>query len=358
MHAAQTNADAKHRLEASLRRVALTLWARQWLGALPMVLCVLSAGVIAALLLLVLAPRLLFGGALVAAPTALGFGACLGLAGGLALAASRVRRPTVSETALALESRLAGRDASLSTLLETSGDFQAILVDRASAELRAALAAPAPHTLSTRALIVVPLWLLGAAVCAAVAWGGPVAGVESLGGPGPQARSGSLDAVNVATDRGQADASALAQAQGMKQAAGKLEQAASALQQVNADRAGQQAALDDARTQVDNLPATDRPAQELPAQLPVGEAAKSKLALEMMAAAGALRAAAERKAAARADGQAAGQGNAQPEPASRPQFVPFPAPANVELNAGAAAELAAQTPARRQLVQRALAATR
>ncbi|MBK9975315.1 MAG: hypothetical protein IPP14_11145 [Planctomycetes bacterium] len=357
MQAAPSQTDARPGLEARLGRVALHLWARQWLGALPGVVCVTCIGVIAALLLLVLAPRLLFGGALLAAPEALALGGAAGLLAGLLQAARRVRRPSLAETALALESRLAGRDASLSTVLETTGNFQAALAASANLELQAALAAPAPHALATRGLILAPAWLLGAGLFAALAWNAPLADAESLIGSMPARTPGGLDAVNVATDRSQTDAAAVAQAQGMKQAAGKLEQAATSLQQAQADSAAQQAALNDASKAVGDLPADTRPTLQLPPEVPASPEAKAQLAKDLSAAAGALRTAAARKA-----GNIAGTDGSQGKPvadagASR-QFVDFPRPVGIDTGTGAAAEVAAQTPARRQLVQRALAAAK
>ena len=268
-----------------------------------------------------------------------------------------MRRPSLAETALALESRLAVRDASLSTVLETSGNFQAALAASANLELQAALAAPAPHALATRGLILAPAWLLGAGLFAALAWNAPLADAESLIGSTPARTPGGLDAVNVATDRSQADAAAVAQAQGMKQAAGKLDRAAASLQQAEADTAEQQTALSEARKAVGDLPAEARPTLQLPPEVPTSPQAKAELGKDLAAAAGALRTAAQRMAGntAGADGS---QGKPLEDAGANTQFVAFPRPVGIDTGTGAAAELAAQTPARRQLVQRALAAAK
>lgn len=340
-------------LRRQLRRVALGLFARQLARALPAALCTAGAALSAALLLLVLLPGMLFSGALLPAPVCLALFTPAGAVIGAAWALRRLRLPGLSDAALALESRLGHSDGSLATVLETRGPFALPLADRARRELAVAMAAPAPHLLSTRALLVAPLALLAAVGLSALAWDVPAgAGLPGLDAGRDAQRPGSgLTAIDTGASRGAVDSAALAEAQGLRRAAADLTRAAAQLRQA-ATQAEAARALDTARAAQAGLTPEQRVALELPAQAPETPQLRARLADDIAAAGGALGRRAESVAGKAAGGQG---GTGDPGDLTPPsQFVAFPAPVVKSSQQPAASELAGQSPARRALVARAL----
>lgn len=343
---AAQNQAALRAVEARLASTARMLLLRQCARTLPA--AVTAAAVVASLLLVlaVLLPRALFGGALISAPAAV----AAGLMGGLAALfwqLRRLRMPTLVEAALALESRLEGTDASLATLLQAQGAFRAPLLGRAQAELATALAAPGPSVISTRGLIAAPLTLIAAAGLAALGWQSPLVEPNGVvGGKNVPATAG-LAAVNVATGRDAADANARAEAMGLQKTATELESAARALRQA-ATQPDANAALDKARAAMGQAK-TGTPLN-LPAEAPAEANARARLADDIEAAAGGLRREAEVKGTG-GGGQDGSGGSTDTNTETR--FVAFP---KVAAQAGpdrTEADLVGQSPARRALAERA-----
>jgi hypothetical protein len=341
-------------LEQRLNRVGWMLLARQAARALPHAALGASAGIICAMLLLVLLPALLFGSAFLSAPAALiGFGAA-GAALGFAWRMRHVRKPAAREAALAMESRIPAPTASLATALEAGGDFAAPVLQRAVQELETALAARGPQLYSNRVLLIVPVAILAAALVSALAWdAATVASTASLPRNAASA-DGGLSAVDTGSGRDSDDAGARSRATGMRKAAAALQTAATVLREPDASKQEIQDALTEAKGAVDQLPAGARPSLSIPAGDAVPATERAALAATLESAAGGLVEAADKTAAA-GSGNAGGAGTQTPGEARA--FVAFPA---ITEPAGAAAGdyTTGQSAARRALVQRALEAAK
>jgi len=339
-------------IERRLQSVAWGLFARQMLRALPLVVCAGCGLASAALVLAVLLPRALFGGAFIETPLALAmFGSAGATLGGI-FALRRMRLPNAVEAALALESRLESRDGSLPTALQSPTAFDGLLLKNAQQELAAALAAPAPHAVTTRGLVAAPLAMIMTALLAALGWNTPLAVSAVIVGDTPEPAGAGLSAINVPTGRDTGDAAAVAEAAGLRRASTELSKAAAAMRETaNPEQAN--AALESAKAAVGELSAKDRPDLVLPTSAPATPEARAKLANDMEAASGGLKRAAENKPTS---GSGSGEGNTDntPEAGSPSRFVSFPA---FKWQAGPeqpSTELAGQTPARRALVERAM----
>lgn len=351
MTATGTTPIERASLERDLRHAARRLLARQLLRAMPAVLCGAAATTSAALLLVVLLPRVLVGGALAPVPVVLSLSASLGLLGAGIATLRRVRPVGILEAALALEARLETRDGSLPTALQASQPFDGPLVQAARRELNLALSVAAPPVLPLRWLVAVPVALVAVVGLVALAWQTPAADPALLlGGTEPQPASPGLAAINVSSNRDAADADTKAEAMGLRRAAATLSKAAEALRQTGND-AQASTALDDARHALGDLKPQNRPALELPAQLPPEGMTRARLAEDIQAAAGGLSRRAEGLAAG-TTGEGAGTGDAGESAEAR--FSAFPIPAWQKPEELTAPDLAGQSPARRELVRRAM----
>ena len=336
-----------------LRAVARRLFAREVARALPAGAIGGSGAVCAALVVLSFVPQAVFGHVLVAAPLVVAVAAPLGALLGAAARLRDVRLPPLREAALALEARAGLNSAALATALEASGDFRGPVLARAESELEAALAAPAPSLYSGAALVLAPLSLVTACFLTTLAWQLP-ARAPAPAAPGTSVRStpGGLAALDVPTGRKPAGAEAAAQLASIRTAAEALGNAAEALRRPEAAETALQDALNRARSAVQSLPADARPTLALPAIAPESTEARAELAERMESAAGGLLASARAAEMAQGSGSGRAEGGSSEFVDSR-KFVPFPVAA-VGAVRGRTAEFAGQSPARRELVRRAL----
>lgn len=342
--------EALAELRHGLRRVALRLWLRQLGRALPVIVAGACGSVIAAQLLLVWLALLLFGGPLLSPLLAGGVAACVGALFSAVWAVRTVRVPGSREAALVMESRLDTSDASLATALEATGPFVGPVLARARQEMIAAFKASAPPLLATRVLVGVPVLLIAAIALTVLGLDLRPASIDGTVRPDTPVVRGGLAAVDVGGSRGAADAQALAEAAGMRQAANDLSKAATALRQAGTDaEAGR--ALEDGRAALAGIKPEQRPNLELPSTVPQAPDARARLADEMAAAAGAIT---RRTEAVIGKGSGAEGGGSNPGDVASPQdFVAVPRAGPPQIVPGEAVALVGQNPARRALVARA-----
>lgn len=308
-----------------------------------------SATAVAGVLLLHALPAMLGTGFPGAAWAALAAGVTVFVAS-LARALARDPAPDLHEAALALESRLEHADASLVTALDVSSEnaFLAPMLDRADAALRKALSLPSPHVLGNRDLIALPLMLIMAAT--ATFWAAQAAPVTGhTAGSGPSVGQFSID---VHRQRDAADAAAAAEAMGLKRAAERMQDAARAMRNASVAHQDRQAVLDRARKAAQESPnaVLRSAAAELPETAPQEQRERELLASRL-----------ERIAMGAGESTGdhggttdSGREGRTPGAAADANFVPVPAITPTATDSGT--ELASQTPQRRELVLRAMAA--
>lgn len=346
-----TRGQLESRLRASKARLVARQGLRSAFSGLAGAACGLGLGVV----FLELLPRLLFATSLGIAP-ALAAGAA-GCAAALVADLRRYRMPSLQETALALEARLTQDTGALAAALrvDETDPFYAPLLVRAEADLTAAEHAPAPVLIRTRKLVLVPLMALasGVAFAAVVAAEPPVqanAAVTARGGNESKWRS-----VDVGGGRTEVEAAALREALGMKEQAAALNRSAATLREAESTQSERNQALQDAKSALegaDGKAAVIAPT-DLPETAPTDANDRGRLADALEAAASGLTAAAENVAKGNAGSEDTGnEGDFNAVDASG-RLVPF-APALVTQDARQNAT-ATQTPARRQLAQRAVA---
>lgn len=308
-----------------------------------------SATVVAGVLLLHALPAVLGTGFQGAAWAALAAGVLVFVVS-LARALARDPAPDLHDAALALESRLEHADASLVTALDVSSEsaFLAPMLDRADAALHKALSLPSPHVLGNRDLVALPLMLVLAAT--ATFWAVQTAPLTvPSAGTGPSVGQFSID---VHRQRDAADAAATAEAMGLKQAAESMQDAARAMRNASAAQQDRQAALDRARKAAQESPdaVLRSAAAELPEFAPQDQRERELLAsrLERIAMG------AGERAGDKGGTTDSGREGGTPGAAGAANFVPMPAITPTATGSGT--ELASQTPQRRELVLRAMAA--
>lgn len=340
---------AAAQLNARLRAFALRLHARRLTRAVAHGAVRGCAGALAGVLLLHALPMMLGTGLPGAHWLALAFGVCVFIVS-TARTLARDPAPDLREAALSLEARLTRHEAVLSTALEVAPDsaFLPPLISRADAALRRALALPAPHMLPTRELLALPLALVMATT--ALVWAA-ASGIAPQA-QGPQQAGAQAFSIDVQRQRDAADAQAAAQAMGLKQAAASMRNAAQAMRSETATQQERQAALDRARkaAQDGGDQRLRQAASELPETAPTGAAQCNELAsrLENIALGAGERA---DKVGGTTD---SGRDGVMTGNSAASAFVALPA---IEVAGGSSsAELASQTPQRRELVSRAMAA--
>lgn len=347
-------------LESRLKRAALRLLARQVVRAAFSGVAGAAFGLALGVVFLELLPRALFaysaGGVALAAVSAAGF------VFGMSLEWRRYRMPTLQDAALALESRLDNDTGALAAALrvdEASSFYRPVLA-RATGELHEAEQASAPELISTRRLVLVPLFALavGVAVVAVMGMKPPptktgIAGVLPTDSESRQ----TWNNIDVGGDRTAADSSAYREAMGMEEVATTLNNSATTLRDAEATRDSKQQALADAREAADSVDveAVGLSPTDLPAELPDDAETQAELADKIMSAAAGLSAKAD---SLRKDGKAGAtedsgtNGKFDVSDTSR-EFVTLPA-LKIERSELAPKSLAAQTPARRAMASRAM----
>jgi len=346
-------------LETQLRAEAARLIARQ---AVRAAFSGLAGGALAmglGVLFLDLLPRLLF--ATHAEWPWLLLTAAAGAMVGIGLELRRYRAPSLQDAALALEARLSRDSGALAAALqvEENSVFYAPVLARATNELRQARQAPAPLLIPTRKLVVVPALALaaGVALIAVVSIKPPDA--RGSGGAATAANQQSSDwtGVDVGGTRSEADRAAYRKALGMKETAAQLNRTAAVLRDESAGQSARDSALKNAKQALGEAQVNEvgLAAEDLPVEAPVDEAERAALAERLEAAAGKLGAAAMKleqgdRSATVDSGKA---GEFRPGKA-RTELVPFPV--LTRMPAAPAEAIAAQTPARRELADRAVQA--
>jgi hypothetical protein len=341
-------------LETRLRASKARLIARQVLRSAFTGIAGAASGLGLGVVFLDLLPRLLFAQS--AGLPALLIAASAGAVGGVLLELRRYRMPSLQETALALEARLERDSGALAAALRVNDadPFLTPLLARAEADLSAAERAPAPVLIRTRKLVLVPLMALASGVAfAAVITAEPPARAQATvtaKGGDPATWQG----LDVGGGRSQAEAEAYREALGMKEQSATLNRSAATLRDAQASSAHPQALREakDALANADNQMTGIAP-EELPEGVPADQAEREKLADAFEAAAGKLAAAAA-KAGSEAGSEDTGRNGEFTPGEIATVLVPFAVTARVADTPVQA--YASQTPARRALAQRAVAA--
>lgn len=346
-------------LESRLRGVAARLVARQAVRAAFSGLAGAAAALGLGLVFLYLLPRLLF-----ASQAGLPSLLLITLAGFLAGAAWELRRyrtPSLQEAALSLEARLAHDSGALAAALRIPEDsaFAAPVFARAADELRQAQQAPAPLLIPTRKLVLVPLLALAAGVAlVAVVGAQPPRAADSTPAVGDTPGvSSDWPGVDTGGSRSAADREALRKALGMKETAAQLNRTAATLRNASSDPAARETALREAKHALGSSESESSglSAEEIPNVAPDTEANRQALADRLEAAAASLQATAAKLEEDGRSGVAdSGKAGDYRPGTPRTELVPFPAVA--ERASAPTESVAAQTPARRALAERAVKA--
>jgi hypothetical protein len=355
MNATTTRAE----LESCLRGVAARLVARQIARTAFSGLAGAAAALGLGVVFLDLLPRLLFAAHAGLLPLLLT--ACAGFVLTAAWELRRYRAPSLQDAALSLEARLPHDSGALAAALRLPDDsaFAAPVFARAADELQQARQAPAPLLIPTRRLVLVPLLALAAGVAlVAVVSAQPPRAAQSLPVVGDTPGSSSdWPGVDTGGTRSTADREAYRKALGLKETATQLNRTAAALRDASANPAARETALKDAKQALaaSESESSGLSAEEIPAVAPVTKAEREGLADRLEAAATSMQTAA---AKLEQDGRSAttdsGKAGEFKPGKARGELVAFPA---VETSESAPAEvLAAQTPARRALAERAVKA--
>ena len=342
-------------LETRLKGVAARLVARQFARAGFSALAGAGIALGLGVLFLDLLPRLLFAttaGVLPVAACALG-----GFVVATVYEFRKFRTPTLQDAALSLESRLEHDTGALGAALRTGEDsaFYRPLLVQAGEDFAQADRAPAPVLISTVRLVAVPLIVLAAGV--AFLWV-LTAGVPQAPGGGDEGANESPSAwapVDIGGGRTAAEQAAYREALGMKETAATLNRSAATLQDASASLEEKTRALRNAEAALAEGKAVSAEMEsiDLPGELPDSEADQQALAEKIMQAAAALADAAARIEEGAATEDTGGNGEFGESTAAR-ELVPFPPPAAIAPRAQEA--LAVQTPARREMAKRAVAA--
>ncbi|MBZ0135900.1 MAG: hypothetical protein K8I27_05965 [Planctomycetes bacterium] len=339
-------------LEARLRGVAARLVVRSLARAGFSGLGGAGLGLGLGVLFLDALPRLLFSSTGGVLPVVL-----CGVAGAIAGAALSLRRfeaPTLHDAALALEARLAHDTGALGAALrvDDSSAFYRPLMAQAGADFVSAAASPAPVLISTSRLVAVSLIALASGVAFAWAVSAGAPAVEGAVTP-PDTTAAGWAPVDIGGGRSEADRAALREVLGLKETAATLNRAATTLRDAGASRPDKQRALEDAKSAISS---SDTATMEiLPDELPGDADGQSVLADKLDVIAGELK--------GRASGIEADGGVATRDSGGDGGFNHDVAPRNLALftvqtgrSASPRGMLATQTPERRAMAQRAVAA--
>jgi hypothetical protein len=343
-------------LESRLRAFKARLVARQALRCAFSALAGASAGLGLGVVFIELLPRLLFAVSLGVEPLIVA--ATFGAVAAVVWELRRYRMPSLQDAALALEARLDADTGALAAALrvtETDVFFTPVL-QRAGQDLQAAEQAAAPVLIRTKRLILVPLLALASGVAFAVVISAepPAVSHEKQTAKGGNARS--WTSIDVGGDRSEADRDAYRKALGMKETAATLNQSAATLRDAAASDDQRNNAVGEAKKALADADSklTGVTAEELPETTPVTEAERAKLAERIEAAAKGLSTAAAKLEKGEAGSEDTGNTGDFGKTSVVAELVPFPrvqpareTPARV---------IATQTPARRALAGRALAA--
>ncbi|MCB9894659.1 MAG: hypothetical protein H6839_09430 [Planctomycetes bacterium] len=345
-------------LEAELRAVALRLIARQLARA---AFTGIAGGAIAlglSVVFLDLLPRLLF--ATTGGIGSIALGGAAGFLLGVGYELRRYRLPGLQEVALALEARLPHDTGALAAALRVveGNVFYRPLLARAAEELKQAVRSPAPVLIPTRRLVAVPLLALASGVLFAAVVsaerpvdGGAVAGTEAQG------KSDSWSSVDVGGSRAASDRDAYRKALGMKETATQLKRTAAVLRDTAATDEQRNRSLTDARNALKDggESAPGLAPGDLPDAAPLDAAARAELADKLDAGAAALRG----KASALENGKPAGSEDSGKDgtfdtSVKREDLVAMPVIRSAAARSSEA--IAAQTPRRRAMAERAIKA--
>ena len=346
-------------LESRLKSVAMRLVVRQVVRASVSGVTGAAFGLAVGIVFLDLLPRALFafsaGGGALAASGMLGF-----LVGSL-LDWRRYKLPTLQDAALALEARLENDTGALAAALrvEEGSSFYRPVITRAAGELRRAQEASAPELLSTRRLVLVPMFALAVGVGVVAVLGmTPPDRVTSIPAPPTEVSDAreSWNAIDTGRDRTDSDSAAYREAMRMEETATTLKKSAKTLRDAAASSDSKQQALDEARKAVESVgnETVGLAPGDLPDELPADTKDQAVLADKLEGAAAGLSADAARlKADSAATTQDSGTSGDFDVSVSPREFVTLPA-LKLEPGKSTAQSLATQTPARRALAARAV----
>jgi hypothetical protein len=280
--------------------------------------------------------------------TALG---AVGFIAGVGSALARLKLPDMQDAALALEGRLTDDDAALATMLQMCPEnrFEKPILQRASESLEAALRRPGPHVLRTRELLIAPF--VGLVALTLLVWAFGVEIADTLPPRQTAPTSSAAFSLDIERDRTSDDRQAIARAMGLKVAAAELTQAAKAMRSEAQTQQERQAALDKARKAAASASDAEvrNAATALPELTPTDSEEREALAVRLEN----LASGAGRRAGA-TGGMSDSSGNGDPQTReSDRRFVPFPR-LRLSTTASPVEHLAAQTPERRALAERAI----
>lgn len=344
-------------LEARLKRVAKRLLARQFARAAFSGLAGAGIGLGLGVLFLDLLPRFLFGAT--TGPLAISLAALGGFIAGAAYQFRLFTPPTMHDAALALEARLERDTGALGAALRTVEDsvFYQPLLAQAREDFALAGRSPAPVLIPTARLVIVPLIVLASVV----AFAGVIsAGMPQGGGGGDAPGSSAASAwapVDIGGTRTAQDQAALRRALGMKEVAANLSKSAATLRDANATTEQKANALNEAKGALasDAAKSADVEAIEVPDELPTDDAGQEALADKIARVAAGMNGMAKRlenDAGGRQATDDSGRNGEFGENGATRELVPFPKLPEVETAPQRA--LAVQTPARREMAERAV----